>query len=154
LGAAFVRICVFVFVERILPPVRLFAFETRWAETIARAILPVGALGGVVDDLDLGARFRDECAQPPWFSGLLLRATLWLVWLAPLYFLPGLRTFGAIEASERAELLEKLLKSNHHNLRLAVTYLKLTTCVLALGDPRALEQLDAYGLGEAARKAS
>jgi hypothetical protein len=127
--------------------VRLFDFEARWARVIGRSVVPVGTLGGATDHLDLGERFRDECAQPPWYSGLLLRFSLWVTWLSPLFVLGRWRTFGGLDEADRVRVLEALLKSPRHNLRLAIIFLKLTACVLALGDARTLEQLDAYGLG-------
>jgi hypothetical protein len=132
--------------------VRLFAFEVNWARLVARSIVPAETLGGVCADLDLGERFRAECAQPPWYSGLLLRFSLWLTWFSPLFMLGRFATFGGLDESDRTRVLDALLKSPRHNLRLAVTFLKLTACILALGDPRALERLDAYGLGTASKR--
>lgn len=120
---------------------------------IGRSIVPATVLDGVTGDLDLGQRFSDECAQPPWYSGALLRFSLWVAWLSPLFVVGRLRTFGSLDESERTRVLDALLKSPRHNLRLAVTYLKLTACILALGDPRALERLDAYSLSTAPRRA-
>ena len=127
----------------------LFAFEVRWARVVARSIVPASTLDGVTGDLDLGERFRAEHAQPPWYSGALLRLSLWLTWWSPLFVIGRWCTLGGLDEPDRVRVLEALLKSPRHNLRLAVTFLKLTACILALGDLRALEKLDAYGLGAA-----
>ena len=125
---------------------KLTDFETRWADTIGRALVPRGVLGGVVDDVDLGALFRAECAEPPWYTGLLLRASLWLCWLAPLWMFIRFRTFGGLSTEDREQVLERFMKLKSYNLRLAGLFLKLTVCTLLIGDERALKQLDAYGL--------
>src|SRR4051794_26866353 len=99
-----------------------------------RAIVPASVLDGVVADIDLGQKFRDECAQPPWYSALLLRFSVWLAWVAPILMMRGWRTFGGLTPEERVAVLERLLKSERHNLRLAFTFLKLNACMMALGD--------------------
>jgi hypothetical protein len=119
---------------------------------IGRSIVPPGTLGGTTDHLDLGERFREECAAPPWYSGTLLRFSLWLAWWSPLFVIGRWRTLGGLDEADRTRVLEALLKSPRHNLRLAVTFLKLTACILALGDMPTLERLDAYGLGAASSR--
>src|SRR5262245_31130241 len=73
---------------------QLWPFEVRWADEIGRTIAPRGLLGGVLDDVDLGARFADDCRESAWQTALLLRFSLWLAWLAPLWMHFRLRTFG------------------------------------------------------------
>jgi hypothetical protein len=125
---------------------KLTGFEIRWADTLGHALVPRGICGGVVDDLDLGELFRLECLEPPWYSGLLLRFSLWLAWLAPLWMLIRLRTFGGLSPAEREAVLEKLLKSASYNVRMAAMFLKLTVCTLLLGDERLLRHIGAYDL--------
>jgi hypothetical protein len=119
-------------------------FEERWARVIGRALLPAGILDGVVDDSDLGALWHDEYRRSRWDGALLLRVSLWLAWLAPLWMLKRLRTFGGVDDKLRVEILEALLKSRFYLVRMAALFLKLTGTSLLLGDERALKQLQAY----------
>lgn len=126
---------------------RLRRFEVRWAATIARALLPAGLLGGVVDDIDVGEAFRRECLQPPWYAALLLRASLWLTWFAPLVLKRGLRTFGGLDGAAQDQVLERLLGSNVYVVRATAMFLKLTACMVLLGDERVMRRIRAYEHG-------
>ena len=123
---------------------RLRPFEQRWADTVARSFVPLGALGGAVDDLDAGALFADDFAASPWMPALGIRLALWLVWLAPLF--RRRRTFGALGSDEREQLLERLLESRSDTVRMLLMFLKLICVSLLLGDLRALRRLGAYDL--------
>ena len=129
---------------------KLRAFEIRWADTIGRALLPPGLLGGVVDGVDLGEEFRREALEPPWYAALLLRASLWLTWFAPLWAMGRPRTFGGLDGSARELLLEKLLDSRVYLVRATAMFLKLSACVLLLGDERVLQRVGAYEYGRPA----
>jgi hypothetical protein len=132
---------------------KLRAFEVRWAAVIGRALLPPGLLGGVVDDVDLGARFAEDLAASPWEAALMTRLALWLVWLAPLCPLlwrGRFSSFGALARNEQEALLEQLLLSPTYLVRTAALFLKLSFCSMLLGDVRALARIGAYGLGAAA----
>src|SRR5262252_5245927 len=113
---------------------RLRRFEKRWADTLGRTIAPRGVLHGVVDDVDLGARYDDECAASPWFAAVLLRFSLWMTWLAPLWMRRRLRTCGGLAGAEREQVLEQLLASDRYNVRMTATFLRLTVLTLLLGD--------------------
>jgi hypothetical protein len=127
--------------------VRLLFFEVRWARTIGRALLPVGLLGGVVDSLDLGEALRQECLGPPWYSALVLRASLWLTWFWPLVRLRRPTTFGGLDREAREGLLEGLLAHPSYVVRAATFYLKLTVCLALLGDERVFRRIGAYEHG-------
>jgi hypothetical protein len=122
-------------------------FEVDWARAIGRALVPSGALGGVLDHIDVGARYAEECATSPWHVGLLLRASLWLTWLAPLWLYGRLRTFGRLEPRAQAAVLHRLLLHRQYLVRTTATFLKLTLCQVLLGDPETLARLGAYDLG-------
>src|ERR1051325_9418190 len=96
---------------------RLRGFEKRWADALGRTIAPRGLFGGVVDDVDLGARYDEECAASPWFAAVLLRFSLWMAWLAPLWMLHRLRTFGRLSQPRRAQVLRRLLISGSYHAR-------------------------------------
>jgi hypothetical protein len=126
---------------------KLRRFEIRWAATIGRALLPPGLLGGVVDDVDLGEAYRRECAEPPWYAAFLLRFSLWLTWLAPPLVMRRFRTFGGLDPAAREAVLEKLLDSPIYVVRATATFLKLASCMLLMGNQRALRKIGAYEYG-------
>jgi hypothetical protein len=126
--------------------VTLFLFERRWAAVVARALVPAGALGGALDQIDLGKRYADECAVSPWHAAIVFRASLWLTWLAPVWMLARPRTFGGLDADAQVALLEKLLKHRRYLVRMASMMLKIAICSLLLGDESTLAQLGAYRL--------
>ena len=124
----------------------LAPFERRWAATIARALVPEGALSGALDQIDVGARYAEECAVSPWYAALAFRASLWLTWLAPLWMLGRLRPFTGVDGETRVVILERLLKHQRYVLRMAALFLKLAICGMLLGDVPTLAQLGAYRL--------
>ena len=124
----------------------LFPFEERWAAAIGGALVPRGALGGALDAIDLGARYAHECAISPWYAALAFRASLWLTWLAPLWMLGRVHTFGGVDEAARVAILERLLKHRVYFVRMAALFLKLAICTLLLGDVPTLTQLGAYKL--------
>ena len=124
----------------------LAACERRWAATIARALVPAGALGGTLAGIDFGQRYADECARSPWYAALLFRASLWLTWLAPCWLFERPRTFGGLDAAAQVALLERLLKHDRYLVRMAGMFLKLAICTLLLGDEATLAGLGAYRL--------
>jgi hypothetical protein len=128
--------------------VRLAAHERRWVEIIAHALIPPGALAGHLDGIDVGARYDAECTRSPFSAALLMRAALYLAWLAPIFFYGRLRTFGSLDPIGQASLLERMLASKRYAVRMAATFLKLTICTLVLGDEPTLRYIGAYRLGE------
>ncbi|MEP6653357.1 MAG: hypothetical protein ABJA82_08370 [Myxococcales bacterium] len=130
---------------------KLRRFEVRWASTIGRALLPPGLLGGIVDDVDLGEAIRRECSQPPWYAALLLRASLWLTWFSPPLTLRRLRTFGGLDSAAREAALERLLDHKMYVVRATATFLKLSSCMLLLGQDRVMLAIRAYEHGHTNR---
>ena len=131
----------------------LWPFERRWAATIARALVPAGALAGSGVDLeaiDVGARYAEECAISPWYAALAFRASLWLTWLAPLWLLGRLHTFAGVDGETRVVVLERLLKHKRYFVRMAGLFLKLAICGLLLGDEPTLAGIGAYKLRKSA----
>ncbi len=78
--------------------------------------------------------------------GSLFRASLWLTWLAPLWLLGRVRTFGGLDGATRVALLERLLKHPRYTVRMTGLFLKLAICTLLLGDEATLAGLGAYRL--------
>ncbi|HEX6838786.1 MAG TPA: hypothetical protein VF334_19545 [Polyangia bacterium] len=128
----------------------LFPFERRWAAAIGRALVPAGALGGSLDQIDIGARYAEECAISPWYVALIFRASLWLTWLAPLWLLGRAHTFAGVDDETRVVVLERLLKHPRYTVRMAGLFLKLTLCGLLLGDEPTLARIGAYKLRKSA----
>jgi hypothetical protein len=123
--------------------------EARWAEVIGRGFAPQGiVLGGIVDGASIGEGVRDEARQSPWYFAIGLRAAILLVWLSPLWRLGRLHTFEGLSVDERVALLELLMKSRIYPVRLALMLLKLTVCMILVGEERALRRVGAYHLTE------
>jgi hypothetical protein len=122
-------------------------FEVDWAGRIARALVPAGTLGGILDGVDAGARYAEECATSPWHVGLLLRASLWLTWLAPLWLYLRPQTLGSLEARAQAAVLQRLLTHPTYLVRTSAVFLKLILCQVLLGDAETLARIGAYDLG-------
>ena len=113
---------------------------------IARTFVPLGSLAGTTDVLDAGPLLAEDDSHSPWHASLLLRAAIWLVWLAPLWTLRALRFFGGLGEDDRALLLEELLHHRAYPVRQAVNYLKLVSCSVTLGSLQVLKHLEAYRL--------
>ena len=122
---------------------KLYAFEARVAAQVARAMLPLGALGGSADGVDAGAKFAAQMAHSPWWSALALRGALWLVWLGPLLAWRP-RTFESLDDAARVALLEALASSHRYAIREGVMLLKLTLCLALLGHEPVFAHLGAY----------
>jgi hypothetical protein len=123
--------------------------EARWAEVIGRGFAPQGVvLDGIVDEASIGEGVRDEARSSPWYFAIGLRAAILLVWLSPIWRLGRLKTFGGLSSEEQVELLETLLKSRLYPVRLALMLLKLTVCMILVGEERALRRVGAYHLKE------
>jgi len=137
--------------------VTLLPFEVGWADRIGRALVPRGALDGEVDDIDIGARYAEECAISPWYAALAFRASLWLTWLSPLWLMAQPRSFGSVDEQTQIAILERLLKHRVYFVRMAALFFKLAVCTLLLGDEATLASLGAYKLvprAKLARKVS
>ena len=124
----------------------LLPFEIDWARVIGRAFVPKGALDGALDGIDAGARYAEECASSPWHAAIVMRLSLWIAWLAPLWLMARPRTFGSLDAPAQAKLLERLLAHRVYLVRTSAMFLKLLLCQVLLCDESTLAQLGAYDL--------
>ena len=125
---------------------KLLPFEIDWARVIGRAFVPAGALDGAMDHIDAGARYGEECASSPWHAAIVMRISLWLTWFAPLWLNARLRTFGGLDATGQAKLLEQLAVHRVYLVRTSAMFLKLLLCQVLLCDESTLAQLGAYDL--------
>jgi hypothetical protein len=108
---------------------------TRWEQTWATDVLAAftsddGAglrpLPGEVDYLSTYQRMHRRSSALAAFG---LRAALWMVSLAPLWFLGRLATFSRLAVRERGELLSRLLRHNSFAVRELTLLLKLTAAM-------------------------
>jgi hypothetical protein len=125
---------------------KLLRLEQHRVGIIARALMPVGVLGGLTDNRDLGAEIGRQVALTPWYSAIVVRFAVWLVWFAPLWRMARLRTFGSLPLDVQYECLDKLARSNQYWVRESLMLMKLTTCMVAVGDTKVLTYLGAYNL--------
>jgi hypothetical protein len=125
---------------------KLLPFEIDWARVIGRAFVPAGALDGAMDHIDAGARYGEECASSPWHAAIVMRISLWLAWFAPMWLQARPRTFGGLDATAQARLLEQLQAHRVYLVRTSAMFLKLLLCQVLLCDEATLAQLGAYDL--------
>jgi len=120
-----------------------FSFERRWLLAVLDAILPSGAHPRLVlgaRDLPL-ARFADDLLlRAPALAVIGLRASLWVVTLAPLAR-GRMRLFGSLAPDAQLELLEALGRSRIHLLREVPVLLKTLACLGYCGLPEVQRQV-------------
>jgi hypothetical protein len=124
----------------------LFDFELRWFEIVGRTLLPPETLDGRTAGIDLRAHGAEQVGRSPWWSALMVRLALWLVWCAPLFVLGRPRSFGALDEAARLRCLEALFHSRYYALRETTMILKMHVCFALLGEPPVLRRLGAYDL--------
>jgi hypothetical protein len=110
-------------------------WENSWATEVLSAFTQEGATGltptpGEVDYLRTYARMRRGSTKLAAFG---LRAALWMVALAPLWFFGRLATFSRLARRERSELLGRLLVHHSFAVRELTMLLKLTAAMALLG---------------------
>lgn len=132
---------------------KLSGFEKRWARVVGRALFPKGVLGGTTDDADLGAGLEEYLGLSAWWTAVVLRLALWVVWLSPPFFLRRAATFGGLSETDREECLERVLVSRSYSVRELSMLLKMGFCATALGTPAALAHVGAYRLSTKGRAA-
>lgn len=118
---------------------KAFAFERRWMQTIADAVLP----SGKSDKLPIGARdvpldrmIEDLFATASTEFLLGLRAAIWLAYLGgPALTLRRRATLGDLPPDERTRVLRELADSRIYFLRELPFLLKTVTCLGYVGTP-------------------
>lgn len=119
-----------------------FAFERRWLLAALAAILPSGAharlaLGAA--DFPLGRFVDDLLRRAPALAAIGLRASLWVVALAPLAR-GRLRLFASLDPGEQVALLAWLARSRLHVVREVPVLLKTLACLGTCGLPEVQRQ--------------
>lgn len=104
---------------------RLLGFELAWAKAAFEAIFPEGtALPHGIARMN-PARFLADAIHASGFEQAVgLRVTLWIIALAPLWFLRRPKTIASIEPTDRQRVLELLLASPVYAVRQLVVAFK------------------------------
>ncbi|MBX3262986.1 MAG: hypothetical protein KIS78_22975 [Labilithrix sp.] len=117
---------------------KLFGFELAWAAAAFDAVFPEGtALPHGIARMNPARSFADTVATSPLEQSLGLRATLWIVALAPLWFSRRPRTIRDIPPEERRRVLERLLASPVYAVRQLVVAFKAMGSMLYARSPEA-----------------
>jgi hypothetical protein len=114
---------------------RLASFELAWTDAAFDAIYPEpprSLLPHGVASMH-PARFFDEVlATIPLEQSLGLRATLWMVALAPLFTIRRFGTIASLEADDRVRVLTRLVTSSNYFVRqLAMSFKAMATLLYA-----------------------
>jgi hypothetical protein len=125
---------------------RLLRFERRWLVAIFETILPSGdpALPLGAADAPLGRFVDDLLASAPLPAVLGLRASLWLLMLAPLFVLGRPRSFLGLSSQARLALLERLRGSRHYLVRESALLFKIVGCLGFCGLPPVQQRLGIF----------
>ena len=129
---------------------KLFAREQRWAKTIGETLIPASTFGGLAGTRDIGREMARHALESPWYLAIVLRLSLWLTWLSPLWVLGRARTFGGLDEAARLACLESLLKSNRYLVRQLLLVLKMSICMAVIGCNEVLARIGAYDLARPA----
>ena len=114
---------------------RLASFELAWTDAAFDAIYPEpprSLLPHGVASMHPARFFDDVLATIPLEQSLGLRATLWMVALAPLFTIRRLGTIASLDADDRARVLTRLVTSSNYFVRqLAMSFKAIATLLYA-----------------------
>jgi hypothetical protein len=112
---------------------RLCSFELTWTDAAFDAIYPApSALPHGVAIMHPARFFDSVLASVPLEQSLGLRATLWMIALAPLFTIRRLGTIASISAADRGRVLERLVTSPNYFVRqLAMSFKAIVTLLYA-----------------------
>jgi hypothetical protein len=114
---------------------RLASFELAWTDAAFDAIYPEpprSLLPHGVASMHPARFFDDVLATIPLEQSLGLRATLWMVALAPLFTIRRLGTIASLDADDRARVLTLLVTSPNYFVRqLAMSFKAMATLLYA-----------------------
>lgn len=118
--------------------------EQRWFVAMVEAILPSSASKAMpfgARDVPLGAFLHDFLRHAPFKIVLGLRATLLLIWIAPVFMAGVRRTFMGLDAPGREAAILRMRKSDTYVIRELPVLLKTIGCMAVLGVPGAQRAL-------------
>ncbi len=114
---------------------RLASFELAWTDAAFDTIYPEpprGLLPHGVASMQSACFFDTVLATIPLEQSLGLRATLWMIALAPLFTIGRLGTIASVSADDRARVLTRLLSSSNYFVRqLAMSFKAMATLLYA-----------------------
>jgi hypothetical protein len=117
---------------------RLASFELAWTDAAFDAIYPEpprSPLPHGVASMHPARFFDDVLATIPLEQSLGLRATLWMVALAPLFTIRRLATIASLHADDRVRVLTLLVTSSNYFVRqLAMSFKAIATLLYAKSD--------------------
>jgi hypothetical protein len=117
---------------------KLFAFERTWVAAAFDALLPEGtALPHGIARMDPATYYAEAVRAAAFEQAIGLRASLWLVALAPLWLLRKPRTIASIGPDDRRRVLEWLLASPIYAVRQLVAAFKAMASMLYAQSPAA-----------------
>jgi hypothetical protein len=105
----------------------LFRFELAWADAAFDAIFPPpprSALVHGIAQMKPGAFLDSMIGEAPLEASLGLRATLWMIALAPFFVLRRFATIASLDVADRERLLDRLLGSRIYAVRQLVAGFK------------------------------
>jgi hypothetical protein len=123
---------------------RLFAFEIAWADAAYDAFFPAPPRGALVHGIGVmkpGEFYDQLLADISLEPSLGLRATLWMIALAPLFVLGRLTTIVSLGADDRHHLLERLLTSRIYVVRQLLLGFKAMGSLLYAKSPAIRRQM-------------
>jgi hypothetical protein len=121
---------------------KLFEFELAWAAAAFEAVFPERtSLPHGIARMNPGRFLADTIAACPLEQSIGLRLTLWIVALAPLYFLRRPKTIASIQLNERQRVLELLLASPVYAVRQLVVAFKAMGSMLYAQSPAARDAM-------------
>ncbi len=112
--------------------------EMRWARAAFGAMFPAGASERIplgICDMDLEGYLTDLRSRISFRAAFAIRATIWLIALAPVFFLAKPHTIASIDAASREKVLALMLGSPSYLVRQLVVLLKTVGSVLYAGHP-------------------
>ena len=117
---------------------KLFAFERAWVAAAFDAVFPEGTvLPHGIARMEPGRYYAEAVEKAALEQALGLRASLWIVALAPLWLLRTPRTIASIGPGDRRRVLERLLASPIYAVRQLVAAFKAMAAMLYAQSPAA-----------------
>lgn len=115
----------------------LTKLERSWARTALATMFPSGAHPRMpgADAIDGGALLDDVCRAVPARVALGLRASVWLIALAPLFVLFRLRTIVGLDDGAREKVVLALLSSRFYFVRQLTLLLKAFGALIFVAAP-------------------
>lgn len=123
---------------------RLLNFERRWLVAIFTILIPAGADARFpygAEQAPMGRFVDDLLARAPLEFVTGLRATLWLVMLAPLFTIGRFKTFLGLAHEQQMRVVERLRTSDVYLVRETPLLFKTIGCLGFCGLPAVQQEL-------------